>query len=357
MLPYLREEYGNPSSDYPLGHRAHQAIHESRELIASVIGAHPSEVVFTSGGTESNNLAIRGTAASASEERRRIVTSQVEHPATQAPCDLLERLGWTITRLPVTDAGSLDVESAIDALGEDVALLTVMLAQNETGAVMPIAEVALAARQSGIVVHTDAAQALGKIAVSVETLGVDLLSITGHKLYGPKGVGALYVRSGTPLHPLVIGGSQERGLRPGTENVAGIVGLAHACQLANSRLGTEQVRWRELREQLWRALSEKVVGMTRHTPTENSLANTLYVSFPNVLGRDILSLSPGLAASTGSACHAGDENPSAALSAMGVSHDVAMGAVRLSLGHGNTEVDVTAAAAILVSAHRVTLGQ
>jgi cysteine desulfurase len=206
MLPYLREEYGNPSSDHPLGHRAHRAVSESRELIASVIDANPSEVVVTSGGTESNNLVIRGTAASAPAERRSIVTAQVEHSATRAPWDLLERLGWTITRLPVTDAGSVDVETAIEALDDDVARLTVMLAQNETGAVMPIAEVALAARHPGIVVHTDVAQALGKIEVSVENLVVDLLSITDHKLYGPKDVGALYVRSGTPLQPAVTGG-------------------------------------------------------------------------------------------------------------------------------------------------------
>jgi cysteine desulfurase len=356
MLPYLKQHYGNPSSDHPLGHRAHQAIDDARGQVASLIGAEPGEIVFTSGGTESNNLAIRGTAATADPARRRIVTSNVEHPATARPCDLLETQGWTITRVPVTVTGSLDPDTVIQALVTDVALLTVMLAQNETGAIMPVTAAATAARRSGIITHTDAAQAIGKIDVDVDSLGVDLLSIAGHKCYAPKGIGALYVRSGTPLQPLLLGGGQERGLRPGTENVACIVGLAAACQLAQARLNTEAQRLRTLRDQLWQALSDRIPGLARHTPMDNSLPNTLMVSFPAVLGRDVLAHATRVAASTGSACHAGHDTPAETLLAMSVSPDVALGAVRLSLGHDNTPADIATAANILVQAHQNAIG-
>jgi len=352
MLPYLREHFGNPSSDHALGQRAHRAVEESRAQVASLIGASPGEIVFTSGGTESNNLAIRGCAQAAPHGRHRIVTSEVEHPATSGPCDLLETQGWTITRVPVTGTGTLDPQVVEDALGTDVALLTVMLAQNETGAIMAITAMAEAARSSGVVVHTDAAQAVGKIPVSVETLGVDLLSIAGHKCYGPKGVGALYVRDGMALEPVIRGADQERGLRPGTENVAGIVGLGAACELAHSRLTEEGARIGALRDALWGALSNRITGLVRHTPMNNSLPNTLSVSFPGAPGRDVLARAEGLAASTGSACHAGQQIPPATLLAMGVSPEVAMGAVRLSLGHDNDPAQIAAAADILVAAHQ-----
>jgi cysteine desulfurase len=352
MLPYLKQHYGNPSSDHPLGHRAHQAIEEARGKVASLIGAAPEEIVFTSGGTESNNVAIRGGTAAADPVRRRIVTSQVEHPATACPCDLLETQGWTITRLPVTGTGTLEPDTVIQALDTDVALLTVMLAQNETGAIMPVTVAAAAARRSGIITHTDAAQAIGKIDVTVDTLGVDLLSIAGHKCYAPKGIGALYVRNGTPLKPVLLGGGQERGLRPGTENVAGIVGLGAACHLAQTRLNTEAQRLRTLRDQLWRNLSSSIPGLVRHTPENNSLPNTLTVSFPAVLGRDVLAHARRVVASTGSACHSRQDTPSSTLLAMGVPPDIAIGAVRLSLGHDNTVADIAAAADLLVQAYR-----
>jgi cysteine desulfurase len=355
MLPYLTQQYGNPSSDHPLGHHAHQAVEDAREQVAAFIGAAPEEIVFTSGGTESNNLAIRGSTAAADAARHRIVTSKVEHPATGRPCDLLESQGWTVTRLPVTGSGTLDSETVFQALDTDVALLTVMLAQNETGAIMPVAAAASAARRLGIITHTDAAQAVGKIQVNVDTLGVDLLSIAGHKCYASKGVGALYVRRGTPLQPLLLGGDQERGLRPGTENVAYIVGLATACHLAQSRLDTEGQRLRSLRDELWRTLFGAIPGLVRHTPEDNSLPNTLNVSFPGVLGRDVLANADGVAASTGSACHSGLHTPSAVLCAMGVAPDVALGTVRLSLGEDNTPADVATAADILIGAFRTTI--
>ncbi len=355
MLPFLKEEYGNPSSDHPLGHRAHEAVEDAREQVAWLIGAAPDEIVFTSGGTESNNFAIRGTAAVASPDRRRIVTSQVEHPAVSRPCEYLETQGWTVTRLPVTGSGSIDLGVLTQALDTDVALLTVMLAQNETGAIMPVAAAASATRRLGIITHTDAAQAIGKIQVNVDTLGVDLLSIAGHKCYAPKGVGALYVRSGTPLQPLLLGGDQERGLRPGTENVAYIVGLAAACHLAQTRLDAEGQRLRGLRDALWQQLRGAIPGLVRHTPEDNSLPNTLNVSFPGVLGRDVLANAQRVAASTGSACHSGLHTPSAVLCAMGVAPDIALGTVRLSLGHDNTPGDIATAADILIRAFETTL--
>lgn len=350
MAPYLGAEFGNPSSDHALGRRARQAVEEARATVAALIGAAPEEVVFTSGGTESNNLAIRGVAAQPSA-RRRIVTSTVEHPATTAPLALLETSGWTLTGVPVAASGILDLDAALAALGDDVALVTVMLAQNENGALMPVAELAAAARAHGAVVHTDAAQAIGKIPVSVDDLGVDLLSIAAHKCYGPKGVGALYVRRGTPLSPLVVGAGQEGGLRPGTENVAGIVGLGAAARLAIDHLASDAARIAQLRDELWAALSARVDGIRRHTPDDASLANTLLVSFPGVLGADVLTRFPQLAASTGSACHAGEHTPNATLLAMGVAPEVALGAVRLSLGRGTTRVEIEAAVELLAGAH------
>jgi len=357
MLPYLTQQYGNPSSDHPLGHHAHQAVEDAREQVATLIGAAPVEIVFTSGGTESNNLAIRGSTAAADAARHRIVTTEVEHPATARPCDLLESQGWTVTRLPVTESGTLDPETVIQALDTDVALLTVMLAQNETGAMMPVSTVAAAAREFGIIIHTDAAQAIGKIHVNVEALGIDLLSIAGHKCYAPKGIGALYVRRGTPMQPVLLGADQERGLRPGTENVGSIVGLGAACRLAQTRLGSEEQRLRDLRDQLWQTLVDSIPELVRHTPEDNSLPNTLMVSFPGVLGRDVLANADRVAASTGSACHSGLDTPSGTLLAMGVPPDIALGSVRLSLGHENCPADIATAADILVGAYRKTMEQ
>ncbi len=355
MEPYMRTEYGNPSSDHVLGRRARLAVEEAREQVATLIGADPEEIVFTSGGTESNNMAIRGVAAMAPESRRRIVISAVEHPATTAPSALLEASGFLVTRLPIGRSGSLDLAAAAAAIGDNVSLLSVMLAQNETGALMPVAELAAAARDRGAITHTDAAQAIGKIPVSIAELKVDLLSIAGHKFYGPKGVGALYIRRGTPLSPLVVGASQERGMRPGTENVAGIVGLGTAARLAVSRLMDDHLRIAKLRDDLWKALSTKISGVIRHTPKEACLPNTLLVSFPGVLGADVLARIPQLAASTGSACHAGEYAPNATLIALGAPLDVALGAVRLSLGRATTAGEIAKAAELLADAYQTTI--
>lgn len=350
MLPWLHDQYGNPSSDHPYGRRAAAAVDQARAQVAAMIGADPGDIVFTSGGTESNNLAIRGTAATAGPRRRRIVTTALEHPATTAPCQHLETQGWTITRLPATPTGSIDTATAAAALGPDVALVTIMLAQNETGALLPVADIAAHAHRVGAVVHTDAAQAIGKIHVDVTELDVDLLSIAGHKCYAPQGIGALYQRPGTPLEPLLLGAGQEHGLRPGTENVAGIVGLGVACDLASTHLATETKRLACLRDTLWQLLNAAIPGLVRHTP-EVALPGTLTVSFPGVLGRDMLACAPGLAASTGSACHSGLDTPSATLLAMGVTPATALGSVRLSLGRATTATDISTAATILATAH------
>ena len=349
MLPFLREEYGNPSSDHPLGHRARAAVGTAREQVADLIGCRPDELTFTSGGTESNNLALRGSAAASDPSRRRIVTSAVEHPATVEPLRHLESEGWTIDRLPVTRAGDIDPSILRPALTRRVALATIMLGQNETGALMPISEAGLAAHSVGALMHTDAAQAIGKIPVNVDDLNVDLLSIAGHKVNAPKGVGALFIRRGTPIHPVLLGASQERGIRPGTENVASIVALGVAAQAAAAGLEQRSSRYFVLREELWDQLWACIPGLTRHTPMR-ALPNTLSVSFPGVLGADVLQLAPTVAASTGSACHSGGEQPSNVLTAMGVGHAEAMGTVRLSLGHGTSAADVSQAVQALSTA-------
>lgn len=353
MLPYLREEYGNPSSDHPLGRRARAAVDTAREQVAELIGCHPEEIVFTSGGTEANNLAIRGAAEAGPSSRRRIVTSTVEHPATVEPLRRMESEGWTIDRLPVTSKGTIDPSILPAAMTPDVALVTIMLAQNETGALLPITEAGEAAHAAGTLMHTDAAQAVGKIPVDVDDLNVDLLSIAGHKLNAPKGVGALYLRRGTSVRPVLLGASQERGIRPGTENVASIVALGAAALAAADGLQDRAMHYRILREELWDQLWAGVPGLTRHTPM-HSLPNTLSVSFPGVLGADVLAHAPTIAASAGSACHSGTEHPSAVLTAMGVEHAEAMGTVRLSLGRGIAAQDVLQAVRDLRQAFHAT---
>jgi cysteine desulfurase len=350
MLPFLREHFGNPSSGHPYGQRAQQAVVRAREQVAALLGCAPDEVVFTGGGTEANNLAIRGVAAAVGAARRHLVTSVVEHPATARPCDHLEVHGFAVARAPV-DAHGQVVPAALDGLlRDDTALVTIMLANNETGTVMPLAALAAAARGRGALVHTDAAQAVGKLPVRVDDLGVDLLSVAGHKLYAPKGVGALYVRRGTPLAPVLLGAGHERGLRPGTENVAGIVGLGAACAAALADGPREAARVRRLRDELWARLRAAVPGLVLNGHPTERLPNTLNVAFPGVAGSAVLAAAPEVAASTGSACHEGAETASAVLLAQGLAPAVALGAVRLSLGRGTTPDEVAAAAAALARA-------
>ncbi|MCC6498590.1 MAG: cysteine desulfurase [Propionibacteriaceae bacterium] len=347
MWPYLTEHFGNPSSTTPIGRLAREAVELAREQVATLIGAHPDEITFTSGGTESNNLAIRGAAAAL--EHRVAVTSAVEHPATVQPLTLLEAAGWAVRRLAVDRDGRV----AADAVPSGpIGLGTLILAQNETGTIQPVAEIAERVHAAGGVMHTDGAQAVGKIGVSVNDLHVDLLSVAGHKLYAPKGVGALYIRRGTPVHALLVGAGQERGLRPGTENVASIVGLGTAARLALDLLDTEPERQRGLREELWRQLADGIPGLARVSPAEGCLPNTLMVALPDRLGADLLDATPTIAAATGSACHSGVHAPAATLLAMGVAPELALGALRLTLGRATTRQQIDTAATAIIQSWR-----
>lgn len=351
MLPYLREHFGNPSSTHAFGRCAREAVERAREEVAALLGCEAGEVVFTSGGTEANNLAIRGV-TEARPDRRHVVTSVIEHPATSNPCAWLERHGWRVTRVGVDGDGRASLEEIGDALGGDTALVTVMHSNNETGVLQPIAGAAKAARAVGAAVHSDAAQSVGKVPVRVRELDVDLLSIAGHKLYAPKGVGALFVRHDTPLLPFMLGAAQERGLRPGTENVASIVGFGVACGCARRDLAAEGSRVRRLRDRLWERLAADVTGVGLNGHGGERLPNTLNVRFPRVSGTALLAAAPELAASTGSACHAGHEEASAVIVAMGIPPSDAMGSVRLTLGRRTTLEEVDRAAAALVRAWR-----
>lgn len=347
MWPYIAEHFGNPSSSHAYGQVAKAAVDHAREQVAALVGAEPDEIIFTSGGTEANNLAIRGTAALATTLVA--VATAVEHPATDAPLALLRADGWNVQRLPVDGEGRVST-SAIP-IGP-VGLGTVILAQNEVGTLQPVRAIAEAVHEAGGIMHADAAQAVGKIPVGVEDLGVDLLSIAGHKLYAPKAIGALYIRRGTPLRPVLVGAGQEGGRRPGTENVAGIVALGAACELAAGLLATEPARQTELRELLWTTLSSFIPGLVRLSPATGSLPNTLTIAVPGRIGADILEAAPQIAASTGSACHSGVHTAAPTLLAMGVSPDTAIGAIRLSLGRATTAQDIRDSAAFLTQAVR-----
>jgi cysteine desulfurase len=351
MLPYLREHFGNPSSGHVYGRRTQAAVDRARQQVARLIGSDPSEIIFTSGGTEANNLAIRGV-IEAREDRRAVVTTVIEHPATAQPCAWLECHGWRVTRVGVDREGRVRVEEARAAIDTTTALVTVMHSNNETGVLQPITELAELARDCGAVMHTDGAQSVGKVAVDVRELGVDLLSIAGHKLYAPKGVGALYVRRGTPLRPFVLGAGHEHGLRPGTENVAYIVGLGLACELASQGLVQRAARMQQLRDELWERLAAQVPGLSLNGDPVRRLPNTLSVRFPRASGNEVLAGTTAVAASTGSACHAGHESAPRVILAMGASEAEALGTVRLTLGRETTVEDVSRAAAALVGSWR-----
>ena len=349
MLPYLGEHYGNPSSPHIYGRIMHDAVERAREQVAALIDCTPDEVFFTSGGTEANNLAIRGVAA-ANPGRHHIITSVIEHPATSEPCNFLEKQGYRIDRAPVDEMGCINVQSIGAATDRDTLLITVMHANSETGTLQPIRQISAIAHASGALVHTDAAQSLGKVDVSVQREEVDLLSIAGHKLYAPHGVGALYVRSGTAIEPLIIGAGHEQGLRPGTENVASIVGLGAACVAANRDLAKESARIRGLRDRLWGRLVDQIPGLALNGHPVNRLPNTLNARFPGISGNALLTSCTAIAASTGSACHEAGSSASAVILAMGIPGEKAIGSVRLTLGRGNSRDDIDRAADELIKA-------
>jgi cysteine desulfurase len=351
MLPYLREHFGNPSSEHVYGRRAREAVARARGQVAALLGCDEREVTFTSGGTEANNLAIRGV-IEATPKRRHVVTSTVEHPATARLCDWLERQGFRATRVAVDGHGRARVDDARRAIEADAVVVSILHANNETGTLQPIAEIAELAHAAGAFVHTDAAQSVGKVGVRVDELRVDLLSVAGHKLYAPKGVGALYVRRGTPIAPFALGAGHERGLRPGTENVASIVGLGVACEIAARDLEATSARLRALSDELWNRLAAEIPDLALNGHPHLRLPNTLNVRFPRATGSAILAGAPEIAASTGSACHEGHETASSVILAMGVSPEEAVGSVRLTLGRSTTEADVATAAAALVRSWR-----
>jgi cysteine desulfurase len=354
MLPYLQGEFGNPSSAHDLGGRAHDAVEAARAEVATLIGATPDEIIFTSGGTEASNIAIRG-AVRIDDTRGNIVTSTIEHPATEACCAFLEGEGHKVTRVPAEANGLIDPARIAAAIDHKTALVTIIHAQNEIGTIQLIAEIAAAARCHGALVHVDAAQSVGKIAVKVKELGADLLSIAGHKLYAPKGIGVLYMRRGVTLPPLLLGAGQEYGRRPGTENVPYIVALGEACRIAGAMLEREAKRLSGLSGDLFAALKREIPDIVLIGDPKRRLPNTLNVLFPNVSGRKVLEKCRRVMASTGSACHADSEEPSAILTALGIARDSALGAVRLSLGRGTTNENVADSAADLAAAWRSVL--
>jgi cysteine desulfurase len=351
MIPFLREYHGNPSSTHPYGQVLRKALAIAREQIASLIDANPDEVYFTSGGTEANNLAIRGV-AEAIPDLRRVITSVIEHPAVLEPCAYLERQGYWVHHTPVDNTGRVMLEDIRGTLIGGPALVTIMHANSETGTLQPIREIASLAEQANALVHSDAAQSIGKVEVSVSSLKVDLLSIAGHKLYAPKGVGALYVKAGTPIKPLIRGAGHEKGLRPGTEDIASIVGLGKAAAVASSDLAEEGARVSRLRDRLWRHLQNGVPGIQLNGATNGRLPNTLNVRFPNTSGSTLLEACPGVAASTGSACHETGESPSAVIMAMGIPGAEAIGSVRLTLGRSSRSEEIDQAAQALIAAWR-----
>ncbi|WP_298135120.1 cysteine desulfurase family protein [Acidiferrobacter sp.] len=352
MLPFLREHFGNPSSAHPYGARAAKAIAQARRELAGLLGAQSEEIVFTGCATEANNLALRGVAQALRHKGRHIVTSSIEHPSVATPLQWLRSEGWDVTALPVDKFGCVLPENLKRALRDDTVLVSIMHANNEVGTIEPIAEFAAIAHARGALFHADAAQSVGKIPVDAGALGVDLLTVAGHKLYAPKGIGALYVRRGTPLHPVLMGAGQEGGLRPGTENVPHIVALGAAADLARRRLPEFAHRVRALRDRLHARLTEGFPELQLHGHPQHRLPNTLHVSFPGLDGRRLLDEAPEIAASVGSACHEGGEAVSGVLAAMALSDSEARGAVRLSLGIPTKEDDIDRAAALLIRAAR-----
>jgi cysteine desulfurase len=349
MLPFLREDFGNPSSLHWFGQRARAACEEARASVAALVGAEPAEIVFTASGSEADNMALRGVAARAKPTRRAIAVSAVEHHAVLHTARALRDEGWPVQVLPVTEQGSLDLDALAAQVDEATALVSVMLANNETGVLQPVPEVSRVARAAGALVHCDAVQAAGKAPIDVRALDVDLLTLSAHKLYGPKGIGCLWLRRGTPMAPLVRGGGQERNRRAGTENVAGIVGFGAAAALAKESLDAEAARVRLLRDRLEAKLLA-CAGAQRNGG-EPRLPNTLSVSFAGAEAEGLLMALDleGIAVSTGAACAAGGVEPSHVLRAMGFPAERVQSSLRLSLGRSTSEADVDRAAEVIAA--------
>jgi cysteine desulfurase len=352
MLPYLKEWYGNPSSMHKFGRETTRAIQLSRKRVAEMISAFPNEITFTSGGTEANNLALKGTAIhvkSKTPEKNRIITSSIEHDAVLEPCKDLEGKGFEIKCLPVTGEGLIRPSDLKNVLSDDVALVSIMYANNEIGTVQPIKELVKIVHQAGALFHTDAVQAAGKIPINVKSLGVDMMSLSSHKINGPKGVGALYIRSNLEISPIVHGGGQERSLRSGTENVPGIVGFGKACELADKKMSQYQEHVAGLRDYMVERVLKEIPLSRLNGLRTNRIPNNAHFTFFGVNGEDlIIKLDEnGIAASTGSACSTKKQKQSHVLKAMGFSYEEITGSLRLSFGIHNTKDEVDRAVDIL----------
>lgn len=349
MMRYFANHYGNPSSIHGFGQEAKRAVDEARGQVAALIGADPEEIVFTGGGTEADNIALMGTVFAETSGRNHIITSAIEHHAVLNTCKHLETRGYTVTYLPVDSEGVVNPEDVQRAITEKTFLISIMHANNEVGTLEPLPEIAFTAREKGILIHTDAVQSVGKIPVNVNDLGADLLSLAGHKLYGPKGTGALYVRRNTPIQPILFGGHQEGGRRTGTENVPGIVGLGKACEIAARDLPWQMDRLHDLRNRLEMQIMEKIADVCVNGHPFRRLSHILSVSFRSITGDAIVREldKQGIAASAGAACTAETIRLSHVLEAMQIPKDIAMGTVRFSLGKDNTEAQIDHAAHVL----------
>ncbi|RJQ31843.1 MAG: cysteine desulfurase [Actinobacteria bacterium] len=346
MIAYLKENFGNPSSSHYYGKITKDAVSKARIAVAELIGAGQDEIIFTSGGSESNNMAIKGIAFANKDKGRayrqagnHIITSSIEHPSIINPCGYLEKFGFKTTYLPVDKFGLVSPKDVKKALTKETLLVTIMHANNEVGTIEPIAEIGEIVKKEGLYFHSDAAQSVGKIPTLVNELRVDLLTIAAHKFYGPKGVGALYIRQGTKIDPLIHGASHEAGKRAGTENIAAVVGLAEAARIAPNEMGEDSKRIQRLRDKLYAEI-KNMAEVKLNGATDNRLPNTLNISFKNINGAELLAKLKGIAASTGSACHEKESKVSGVLQAMGVKQDYAQGSIRFSLGKYTTEEDI-----------------
>ncbi|MBI5238102.1 MAG: cysteine desulfurase NifS [Deltaproteobacteria bacterium] len=342
ILPFLKDEWGNPSSIHWAGRAPKKAVDEAREKVAALFNCVPLEIIFTSSGTESDNHAVKGLAYAKKDKGNHIITTKVEHPAVLNTCKHLAKEGFDVTYLDVDQEGMIDLEALKISITDKTILITIMYANNETGVIFPMEEIGRIAKERGVAFHTDAVQAAGKVPVDLQKLGVDLFSISGHKLYAPKGIGALIVRRGTRLVPLIHGGHHERNRRGGTENVAGIVGLGKACELAKRDMENEGANLLALRKRLEQGLTSKIPHVKVNGHAEKRLPNTANISFEFVEGESLLlnlDMS-GVAASSGSACTSGSLEPSHVLLAMGSTHELSHGSVRFSMGRNNTTEDI-----------------
>ncbi|MBI4639161.1 MAG: cysteine desulfurase NifS [Candidatus Tectomicrobia bacterium] len=342
MLPYLKETFGNPSSTHQFGRKARVALDEAREKVAKFLGARPSEIVFTSGGTEADNLAIRGVISANRDQGQHIITSQIEHHAVLDTCKDLERDGIEVTCLPVDGEGLVSPDQVAESIRPDTVLITIMHANNEVGTIQSIEEISLLAREKGIYMHTDAVQSFGKIPCEVDRLGIDLLSLSAHKIHGPKGIGALYIRNGTQMHALMTGGPHEMKRRGGTENVAAIVGLGKACEIASEMMEREAGQLMVLRDRLHEGLASQLSSVRLNGHPTKRLPTTVNLSFAHIDGESLLiNLDlKGIAVSMGSACSSGSLEPSHVLRAMGLTPEWIRGSLRFSVGKENTMDDI-----------------